>query len=75
MNWFKVNFDGALFKETNEGGIGVVICDNAGQVIATLSQRIQTPQSMEMIEALASRRAILFAKEIGINIAEFEGDS
>uniref|UniRef100_A0A2N9G3K6 Reverse transcriptase domain-containing protein n=1 Tax=Fagus sylvatica TaxID=28930 RepID=A0A2N9G3K6_FAGSY len=75
LNWFKVNFDGALFKETNEGGIGVVICDNAGQVIATLSQRIQTPQSMEMIEALASRRAILFAKEVGINIAEFEGDS
>ena len=42
FNWFKVNFDGALFKETNEGGIEVVICDNASQVIATLSQRIQT---------------------------------
>ena len=30
---------------------------------------------MEMIEALASRHAILFAKEVGIKIAEFEGDS
>jgi ribonuclease HI len=74
-NYYKVNFDGALFKESNEGGIGVVIRDNAGMVIATLSQKIRGPHTVEMVEALAARRAIVFAKEVGIDDVEFEGDA
>uniref|UniRef100_A0A2N9IR38 Peroxidase n=1 Tax=Fagus sylvatica TaxID=28930 RepID=A0A2N9IR38_FAGSY len=70
-----VNFDGAIFKDSNAGGIGVVIRDNAGMVIATLSQKVRGPQTVEMIEALAARRAIIFAKEVGIDDVEFEGDA
>jgi hypothetical protein len=44
-------------------------------VIATLSQKIHGTHSVEMIEALAARRAILFAKEVGVFDAEFEGDA
>ena len=69
-----MNFDGAIFRETKEGGIGVVVRDQQGSVIATLSQKVKTCPSAEMIEARAAKRAIQFALEIGIFDAHFEGD-
>jgi hypothetical protein len=74
-NFYKVNFDGAIFKESNTGGLGVVIRDYTGMVIATLSQKVHGTHIVEMIEALTTRRAILFAKEVGVFDAEFEGDA
>ena len=44
-------------------------------VIATLSQKVTGNHTAEMIEALAARRAILFAMEVGVMNAEFEGDA
>lgn len=72
---YKVNFNGAIFKESNERGIGVVICDLEGMVIATLSHKVKTGHSVEMIEALATKRAILLAMEVGLFDVELEGDS
>ena len=72
---YKINFDGAIFRESKEGGIGVVVRDQQGLVIATLSQRVMTCPSAEMIEARAAKRAIQFALEIGIFDVIFEGDS
>jgi ribonuclease HI len=72
---YKANFDGAFFKETNKGGIGVVIRDQAGLAIATLSQKLPATPSIEMTEALAARKAILFAKEVGLTNVAFEGDA
>jgi ribonuclease HI len=74
-NLFKVNFDGAIFRESNTGGLGVVIRDKTGMVIATLSQKVTGNHTAEMIEALAARRAIRFAMEVGVTNAEFEGDA
>ena len=74
-NYYKANFDGAIFKESNLGGIGVVIRDNAGLVIATLSQKVHDIHTAKMMEALAARRAIIFAKEVGVVDVEFEGDA
>jgi ribonuclease HI len=72
---FKVNYDGAIFKNSDEAGLGIVIRDITGQAIATLSQKIKYPQSVEATEALAARRAVQFAIELGLREAEFEGDS
>jgi ribonuclease HI len=72
---YKANFDGAFSKETNEGGIGVVIRDQAGLPIATLTQKLPATHSIEITEALAARRAILFAKEVGLTNVVFEGDA
>uniref|UniRef100_A0A2N9EK22 CCHC-type domain-containing protein n=1 Tax=Fagus sylvatica TaxID=28930 RepID=A0A2N9EK22_FAGSY len=72
---FKINYDGAVFKETNEAGIGVVVRNKAGHVMASLFQKVRYPQSVESIEAWAAKRAVQFVSEIGLKEAEFEGDS
>jgi ribonuclease HI len=72
---FKINYDGAVFKETNEAGIGVVVRNKAGHVMASLVQKVRYPQSVESIEAWAAKRAVQFVSEIGLKEAEFEGDS
>ncbi|KAL0005365.1 hypothetical protein SO802_012926 [Lithocarpus litseifolius] len=56
-------------------GLGVVIRDSAGLVIGALSQKIRLPSSVVMVEALAARRAVMFAKEISVFRVVVEGDS
>ena len=80
---YKANFDGALFKSTNSAGLGVVIRDTNSVVIrdtnsvviGALSARVPLPQSVAMVEALACRRAVQFAVEIGLHDVIFEGDA
>uniref|UniRef100_A0A2N9G5G6 Reverse transcriptase zinc-binding domain-containing protein n=1 Tax=Fagus sylvatica TaxID=28930 RepID=A0A2N9G5G6_FAGSY len=50
-NLFKANYDGAVFKKTNEAGIGVIIRNREGKVMASLVQKVRYPQSVESIEA------------------------
>ena len=72
---FKINFDGAVFMDRSLVGLGIVIRDESGLIIVALSQKIPLPSSMELVEALAARRALIFAQEISIFKAEVEGDS
>ena len=72
---FKVNFDGSLFKEQACAGLGVVIRDSTGLTIGALSQKIRHPGSMDMVEALAARKAVVFAKELCLQSMEVKGDS
>ena len=71
---FKVNFDVALFENIGSAGIGVAIRDSDGEIIAALSQRIPLPFSVEMAEAMAARRALLFAQELSLYKVMMEGD-
>ena len=43
---YKLNFDGATFAEDGTAGIGVVIHNEAGLVMVSLSQRIPLPASV-----------------------------
>uniref|UniRef100_A0A2N9HZK5 Reverse transcriptase domain-containing protein n=1 Tax=Fagus sylvatica TaxID=28930 RepID=A0A2N9HZK5_FAGSY len=72
---YKVNYDGAVFKETNAAGIGVIVRDSSGLVMASLSQKVRFPHSVPSIEAWAVKRSIQFVLEIGLTDAKFEGDS
>ena len=72
---YKTNFDGAVFAESEEAGIGVIIRDFQGLVIAALAEKIPYPGSVEVLEALAARRAARFVVEVGLTASEFEGDS
>ena len=72
---WKTNFDRAIFLESDQAGIGVVVRNQAGQVMAALSERIQKPNSAEILEALATQRAVQFTLELGFKQSVFEGDS
>ena len=71
----KVNFDGALFGESDCAGLGVVVRNSEGAVLAALSEKIMKPQSAELVEILAARRAVLFSSELGFHNLIIEGDS
>nr|POE97055.1 hypothetical protein CFP56_48039 [Quercus suber] len=71
----KVNYDGALFKEIWQAGIGVVIKDAKGRVCGALSDRIVLPRTVEEVEAIACRTIVRFALELGLEEVVFEGDS
>ena len=71
----KVNFDGATFKDVGKVGLGVVIRDNQGQTLASQSEQISLPFFSDMVEALATARAISFALETGCSSFILEGDS
>ena len=43
---FKTNFDRAMFNESDDVGIGVVILNSAGKVMAALSEKTQEPPSV-----------------------------
>ncbi|XP_075649675.1 uncharacterized protein LOC142620145 [Castanea sativa] len=71
----KANFDGAVFVDTGEAGIGVVIRNEIGEVMAALSEKIALLPSVEILELLAARRAAVFAVELGFQNVIFEGDA
>ena len=62
--WYKINFDGVLFHTNNLDGIGVVIRNATGLVMASLSQQIPLRHTILKVEALVARQALEFALEI-----------
>ena len=70
----KINFDGATFNDINKAGLGVVIRDSFGQVLASLSKQIQLPFSSDLVEAMAAVRALSFTAELGFSRFILEGD-
>ena len=72
---YKTNFDGAMFTESDEAGLGVVVRDSNGLVVAAMAEKIKQPHSVECLEMSAARRAVIFVKEIGLQDSHFEGDS
>ena len=43
-------------------------------VLAALSQKIPLPTSVEIVEVIAARRALIFALELGFESVMVEGD-
>ena len=71
----KVNFDDAVFQESGEVGLGIIIRNDRGLFMAALTQVIPLPTSVEMVEVLAIRRALIFAKELDFDHVTLKGDS
>lgn len=71
----KTNYDGAMFDESDEAGIGVVIQNFNGEVMVALSEKIQKPSFMEVLELLVARQAVSFTLELGFKNSTFKGDS
>ncbi|KAL0017269.1 hypothetical protein SO802_004338 [Lithocarpus litseifolius] len=71
---FKTNYDGAMFDESDEAGLGVVIRNSEGQVMVALSEKIKKPPSVVALELLAARRAAALVSETGFQQSCFKGD-
>ena len=72
---YKTNYDGVVFEDSNEVGIGVVVRNANGEVIDALSKKIPYPSSVDLVEVLATRRVVLFIVELGISQSVFKRDS
>ena len=72
---YKVNYDGAYFADEEKAGIRVVVRNELGQVMGSLAEKIEMPATVEILEAMVARRAMLFMEELGLRYAVFEGDS
>ena len=62
-------------QRNKRAGLGVVIQNHQGQVLASLSENIALPSSTDDVEALATVRAVSFAVELGFSSIIIEGDS
>lgn len=71
----KANSDGAIFNGLDCVGPGIVIRNSKGTVFASLSERVTLPPSVDDLEALAWRRSVTFAIELGLQEVIFEGYS
>ncbi|XP_065630298.1 uncharacterized protein LOC136067864 [Quercus suber] len=74
-SFVKVNFDGAVFDDANKSGVGVVIRDSYGDVLASCSEKILQAYKAKVTEVLAAWKALSFAHELGFQNVILEGDA
>ena len=71
----KINCDGATCKDQNKLGIGVVIRDENGLVLASLDKLLPLLYTTLEIEAMATSTALSFATHMGFHSGILESDS
>ena len=65
--YYKANFNSAVFKSSNIVGLGMVIRDSRGDILRAMSIRVRLPQSVPEVETLACRHVISFAVNLGLH--------
>ena len=71
-SWYKVNTDAAVFSNLQTVGIGVIIRDHEGLVVAALSQHLHLPLGSLEAKAKAMDVAASLAWDMGIRDVVFE---
>jgi hypothetical protein len=71
----KANWDAAVDKVRKKMGIGVILQDCNGEVLATLSAPKDFIIAPEIAEATAALRAAYFCQELGFSHIILEGDA
>ncbi|XP_075659244.1 uncharacterized protein LOC142629149 [Castanea sativa] len=72
---YKLNFDAAVFMDASDSGVGVIIRNERGEVMAALSSRGCAVMDSEEAEVLACRQAMEFAIDAGFSDLIVEGDN
>lgn len=73
--WFKVNIDGAVFKEVGQSGVGVVIRNEKGELMGTMCKKISFPLGTLEAEETAAAEGIALARDLGLREVVIEGDA
>nr|POE71779.1 hypothetical protein CFP56_31880 [Quercus suber] len=71
----KVNFNGAVFREMQRAGVGVIVRNAEGCVLASMAETFHLPFSVAAVEVIAAKKALQFARDIGLSSIILEGDS
>ncbi|XP_042958077.1 uncharacterized protein LOC122293606 [Carya illinoinensis] len=71
----KFNWDAAIDATNKRVGIGVIVRDSEGEILACMCLRMNNLLKPACAEAYALRRAMFFCLELGCSSAVFEGDS
>ena len=72
---YKLNFDAAIFTDISASGVGAIIRNASGQVMATLSSKGLVVTNSEKAKVLACRLAMEFALDAGFSDLIVEGDN
>ena len=75
LGLYKLNIDGAIFSQIKATGLGMVIRDDAGLVVAAMSKKISISLGPLEAEVKAMEAAIQFGIDIGVREVTFETDS
>lgn len=67
--------DDAVFKQQKEAGVGIIIRDHHGAVVAALSKKLSAPLGALEVEAKTMEEAVTFAWDMGIRDCIFESDA
>ncbi|KAK9989111.1 hypothetical protein SO802_029350 [Lithocarpus litseifolius] len=73
--WYKVNVDGAVFKESNCCCVGVVIRNERVQMMGVMCKKLELPLGALEVEAKAAEEGIRLARELSLSPIIIEGDS
>ena len=72
---FKLNFDAAIFSKVNRSGVGAIIRNYKGELMAAMSARGPIVYSSEEGELLTCRKAIEFSNDAAFSRLVIEGDN
>jgi ribonuclease HI len=72
---WKINMDAAVDKAARKMGVGIVIRDAGGRIIAARAKQIPFIVDPLLAETIAAWHAISFGKEMGGDKVILEGDS
>ena len=75
MGLCKINVDGAIFPTKKLAGIGVVIRDQQGKLLAALCRKIRAQMGALEVEAKAYKAGVLLARHLGLRNGVLEENS
>ena len=65
LGWYKINMDGAIFKDPHYCGIGVIIRNERGQIMGAMSKKLPLPLGALEVEAKVAEEGITLARDLG----------
>lgn len=75
MDFVKANWDAAVNKQFRKMGIGVILRDSKGDVLATLSSQKEFIIDPVIVEATVALRAVSLVQELGFHKVILKGDA